>query len=227
MTAQTPLAWLVTCALAAAGLQRGDAPAADPSATNSDSRGGGASQRVLRIPKDDGLTPGHLAELHRESATARALLDRIASLPATILMLRGNPLLVRQVRVYGRGRFSVHRGTLFGYLEYQTGSLHHLGTQCVIVHELAHAFEASAVDRRIGTAGLRAFVLSRALGDDPSNWRGAETAFAREVAEAVLQELLGHAPERNTLEALAERHHIPIPNVLAARASSAESSSQP
>jgi hypothetical protein len=66
-------------------LQRKDAPAAPRPGWNIDSRGGGGSQRVLRIPKDDGITSSHLAGLRRKSATARELLDRIASLPAAIL----------------------------------------------------------------------------------------------------------------------------------------------
>ena len=206
-----PLQVRDTSPLHDSGLQRSDAPAVGRPGSNSDSRGGGAGQRVLRIPKDDGITSSHLAELRRKSATARELLDRIASLPATILIVRGYPLLVRQVGVPGRSRFWIHSGTLFGYLEYQTRSLHNFGTQCVIVHELAHALEVAAVDRRNGTEGLRAFVFSRALGDDPRNWRGAETGFPRDVAEAVLQELLGHAPDRNTLTTLADAHHIALP----------------
>jgi hypothetical protein len=81
----------------------------------------------------------------------------------------------------------------------------------VIVHELAHALEVAAVDRRKGTGGLRAFVFSRALGDDPRNWRGAETGFPGDVAQAVLQELLGNAPDPNTLTTLAGAHHIALP----------------
>ena len=217
---------LITCALAAAGLQRGDMPAANPSRSNSDSCGQGARQQVLRVPKEDGITSRHLAELQRQSATARELLDRVTSLPATILILRGYPLLTRQVGVYGRGRFWIDGGHMFGLLEYQTASLHNLGTQCVIVHELAHALEVAGVDRRNGTAGLRAFVLSRALGDHPLNWRGSETEFPREVAVVVLHELLGRVPARNTLSALAEAHHITLPVVSAARAPCAKSSGQ-
>jgi hypothetical protein len=94
------------------------------------------------------------------------------------------------------------------------------------VHELAHAVEIATADRRGGTQGLRQFLLSRALGEDPSNWRGAETEFPREVAIAVMQELLGRPP-RTTFEALAEAYHITLPTALGLRGANAASSGQP
>jgi hypothetical protein len=211
MATQTAFAWLIACALAAAALQRGDAPLPDGPYSHGESHGG-ASQRVLRIAKDDGITAGQLGALRRKSTIARELLDRVGGLPATILILRADPLLVRQSGVYGRSRFWINGAELFGYVQYQATSLGNPSTECVIVHELAHAVEIAMADRRGGTPGLREFLLSRAPGNDPSNWRGAETAFPRDVAVAVMQELFGRTP-RTTFEALADAHHVTLPTV--------------
>ncbi len=225
MATQTAFAWLIACALAAAALQRGDAPLPDRSDSHGESRGD-ASQTVLRIAKDDGITSGQLGELRRRSAIARELLDRVESLPATILIVRAEPLLARQVGVYGRSRFWINGSELFGYVQYQATSLHNPSTQCIIMHELAHAVEIAVADRRDGTPGLQEFLLSRALQDTPSNRRGAETGFPRDVAVAVMQELLGRTP-RTTFEALAQAHHVTLPTVPAISVARAAPSSRP
>jgi hypothetical protein len=225
MAAQTSFAWLIACALAAAALQRGDAPLPDRVDSKSESRAG-ASQRVLRIAAHDDITAGHIAELRRKSTIARELLDRVESLPATILILRAEPLLARQVGAAGRSRFWINGAELFGYVQYQVASLRNPSTECVIAHELAHAVEIATADRRDGTSGLRQFLLSRVPGAEPSNWRGAETEFPRDVAAAVMQELLGRAP-RTTLDVLAETHHITLPRAPALRAANAVTSGQP
>jgi hypothetical protein len=224
MTALTSCAWLIACALAAAGLQRGDGPAGGLGPN--DNPRGAANQKVLRISKDDGLTLSQLAELRRHSGTARDLLDRVANLPATILIVRAHPGLVQHTGVYAHGRFWISGDELFGDIQYQPGPLHNVGVQCLIVHELAHAVEVATADRRRGTGGLRAFVLSRARGDYPANWRGTETKFPRDVANAVLRELLCDLPERNVLAALAEAHHITLPAAPTVTASPAPSHSQ-
>jgi hypothetical protein len=225
MATQTAFAWLIACALAAAALQRGDAPLPDRPDSHGESRGG-TNPKVLRIAKDDGLSAGQLAELRRRSAIARELLDRVGSLPATILIVRADPLLVRQSGLYGRSRFWINGAELFGYVQYQAASLHNASTQCVIMHELAHAVEIAMADRRGGTPGLREFLLSRAPSHDPSNGRRVETTFPRDVAVAVMQELFGGAP-RTTFEALAEAHHVTLPTVPAMSVAHAAPSSPP
>jgi hypothetical protein len=78
---------------------------------------------VLRIERGDGVTRLHLGELERRSATGRDLLNRVARLPSTVLIIRAYPLLVRTTKLYGRGRFWIEKGQLFGYLQYQTEPL--------------------------------------------------------------------------------------------------------
>jgi hypothetical protein len=174
---------------------------------------------VLRIERGDSITDRHIAELRKRSPTAQDLLDRVANLPRTILIVRAYPLLVRTTGLYGRSLFWISGDRLFGYLRYQTESLGNDRPLCILVHELAHAVEAAGVDRSRGTDGLRQFVLSRALGDDPLDWRGAETEFPRVVAHQVWLELLGRSPGSSALEGIAAERHVVLPAVtLAARA---------
>ncbi len=173
--------------------------------------------RVLRIERGDGITRHHLAALQQRSSTARDLLARIERLPDTILIIGAYPLLVRTTRVYGRGLFWVHGQRLFGYLRYQTESLGNDRPLCILVHELAHAVEIAGVDRRSGTAGLRQFVMSRAVGEDPLNWRGAETEFPPAVAHRVWLELLGRMTGPSGLEALAAERNVQLPTAQLAR----------
>jgi hypothetical protein len=105
----------------------------------------------------------------------------------------------------------VHSGELFGYIQYQAGTVNSLGTQCVIVHELAHAMEIASADWKAGTAAVLDFVLSRAIGLVPSQADGSETEFPQQVALLVLGELLGGPARGQTLEQIAVAHHITLP----------------
>jgi hypothetical protein len=166
---------------------------------------------VLRIERGDGVTRLHLAELRRRSATGRDLLERVERLRSTVLIIRAYPLLVKTTRLYGRGRFWVAGDHLRGYLQYQTESLGNDRPLCIIVHELAHAIEVAGVDRRRGTDGIREFVLSRATGDDPLDWRGSETEFPRMVTHRVWLELLGRVRGASGLDALASGTGVSLP----------------
>jgi hypothetical protein len=211
MTTRTSLACVFLGALVVAGTQRGDA-LAQSTAVQSGSEAA-ASPVVLRIDKDDTLTPRQLAQLGRGSAMARELLVRIANLRDTILILRADPALARKSGLYGRSRFWVAAGELFGYVEYQAGTMNRLGTQCLIVHELAHAVEIATADRRAGTPALRTFVQSRAIPMSPAS-SDAETDFPRQVALAVFAELQGNVTQARTLAQIAEVHHITLPSVM-------------
>jgi hypothetical protein len=166
---------------------------------------------VVRIEREDGVTRLHLGELERRSVTGRDLLDRVARLPSTVLIIRAYPLLVRTTKLYGRGRFWIEKGELFGYLQYQTESLGNDRPLCIIVHELAHAIEVAGVDRRNGTASIRDFVLSRAIGDDPLDWRGSETEFPRMLTHQVWLELLGRYRGSSVLDSLALAYRVSVP----------------
>ena len=211
MTIRFSFVWMIGGALAIAALQRGDAAAAgrvvaDPGPHSA------PSAAVLRIPKGDSITAGQLAELQHGSSIGRDLLSRVASLPNTILYLSGDPLLFDHMQLYGRSRFWVNRGELFGDLRYQVRSLHNFSTQCLIVHELAHALEIASADRREGTAGIRTFMLSRALDAKSLVEGGAETEFPQKVALAVLQDLLGKRLSDQTLDRIAEAYGIALPS---------------
>jgi len=178
---------------------------------------GSPAHPVLRVEVGDDITRGHLAALVRRSPTGRDLLARVERLPSTILIVRAYPLLVRSTKVYGRGVFWITGDQLFGHLQYPTESPGNDRPLCILAHELAHAIEVAGVDRRAGTAGLRQFVMSRAVGDDPLNWRGAETEFPRVVAHQVWVELVGHSQAASMLDALALEHHVSLPGAGADR----------
>jgi hypothetical protein len=182
----------------------------------------GPHSGILRIEGGDSLTARHLAELERRSATGRELLHRVERLPATVLIIRAYPLLVKTTGLYGHGRFWVTDGRLFGYLRYQTESLGNDRPLCIIVHELAHAVELAGVDRREGTKAIREFVLSRALGDDPLDWRGSETEFPRTITHHVWLELLGRLRGPSALDSLALARGVSLPPTQAAQAAPEE-----
>jgi len=214
MAARTSLAWILLGALIVAGTQRGDAVAIRVS--GSQDVHPVASQVVLRIDRRDKMTARQLTQLRAGSATARELLVRVGNLQDTILIVRADPALVGRSRLYGRSRFWVHSGELFGYIQYQAGTLNSLGTQCLIVHELAHAMEIASADWKAGTTAVRDFVLSRALGLSSSQADGSETEFPQQVALLVLGELQGAAARGHTLEQIAEAHHITLPPAIPA-----------
>lgn len=182
----------------------------------------GPHEGVLRIEDGDSLTAKQLAELQRRSATGRDLLDRVQRLRSTVLIIRAYPLLAKSTGLYGRGRFWVAGGYLFGYLQYQTESLGNDRPLCIIVHELAHAVEVADVDRGKGTNAIREFVLSRALGDDPLDWRGSETEFPRTISHQVWLELLGRFRGPSALDALALAHGVSVPAAQSAQAAPKE-----
>ncbi len=212
MATRTSLASVLLGALILAGTQRGDAVAIRVPG-NQDARPV-ASPVVLRIDRRDKMTAKQLTQLRGGSATARELLVRVANLRDTILIVRADPALVGRSRLYGRSRFWVHSGELFGYIQYQAGTMNSLGTQCLIVHELAHAMEIASADWKAGTTAVRDFVLSRALGLSQAD--GSETEFPQQVALLVLGELQGAAAPGRTLEQIAEAHHIVLPPAIPA-----------
>jgi len=215
MATRTSFAWIILGALIVAGTQRGDAVAPLRVAVDQDGARS-ANPVVLRIDRRDKMTPGQLTQLRSGSATARELLVRVANLRDTILIVRADPALVVRSALYGRSRFWVHSGSLFGYIQYQAGSLNSLGTQCLIVHELAHAMEIATANWRAGTEAVRSFVLSRAIGSDSSGADGSETEFPQQVALAVLGELQGAAAHGPSLAEIAQAHHIALPPAIPA-----------
>jgi hypothetical protein len=118
---------------------------------------------------------------------------------------------VKTTGLYGRGLFWVAGGRLFGYLQYQTESLGNDRPLCIIVHELAHAVEIAGVDRREGSAAIREFVLSRAINDNPLDWRGSETEFPRAITNQVWLELLGRVRGPSALDSLALANCVLLP----------------
>ena len=209
MATRTSLASILVGTLILAGTQHGDAAGMQGASGDREPRPA-TTLPVLRIDHRDKMTARQLAQLRGASATARELLVRVENLRDTILIVRADPGLLSRSALYGRSRFWVHSGELFGYIEYQAGRLNRLGTQCLIVHELAHAMEIASDDWKAGTEAVRDFVLSRALELGPSAADGSETEFPQQVALAVLAELEGSAGGR-TLEQIAEAHHITLP----------------
>jgi hypothetical protein len=168
-------------------------------------------KRVVRVPMNDALTPGNLTRLEGKSATARDVLARLELVPDAIFIVVAHPRLVHDERLFGRGRFWVVQGRLFGILEYQAepaGSRRALRT---LAHELAHALEVGMLPRSGGTRVLRSLLELRDRDGDVDRAPGIETDFARAVAYRVHLELLGRLPNSTELLAQAERSHVVIP----------------
>src|SRR5262245_45217111 len=62
---------------------------------------------VLRVPLNDPLTRGNLARLREGSATARELLACMERVPDAVITVRAHPLLLKEERLLGRGRYWV------------------------------------------------------------------------------------------------------------------------
>lgn len=167
--------------------------------------------RVVRVPHNDSLTPANLDALMRQSPTARALMSQLEHTTDTILLVRSHPLLMQQERLYGRGRFWVTKGRLYGLLEYQGEPLGSRRSLRVLAHELGHALELSASPRRRNTGALRSFALDREVGDDVEHGPGIETEFARVIGWRVGLELLGRGGAGSALDAIAQQFAVPLP----------------
>ena len=206
---RSPLAYTIAAALVILALQRGNGVSARGMASNPDVAGGPASV-VLRIPKEDALTPGHIAELRRGSAIARELFARVANMPNTILILRGAPALAARrtcTDEVGSGRtrrhFSVSSSTRCDgctTMEQSASSSTNWRTRSKSA--------APTGARDVGPPDLRALASHR---DRSAMTDGSETEFPQQVALAVLLELLGKTAHSNTLEALAHDHGIKLP----------------
>lgn len=165
---------------------------------------------VLRVPLNDTLTPGNLARLTANSATARDLLARIERIPDAVLIVRAHPLLVRTERLLGRGQFWVVKGRLFGLLEYQAEPAGSERALRIVAHELAHALEVGMLPRG-ETEALRSLLRVRELDEGFDLAPGIETDFARAVSHRVHLEMRGRLPNTPGLLAQAAAAHVTLP----------------
>lgn len=168
---------------------------------------------VLRVPVNDTLTPGNLARLTGNSATARDLLARIERVPNAVLILRAHPLLVKSERLLGRGQFWVVKGRLFGLLEYQAEPAGSQRALRILAHELAHALEIGMLPRNGETEALRSLLRVRELDEGFDLAPGIETDFARAVSHRVHLEMRGRLPNTTGLLAQAAAAHVTLPSL--------------
>jgi hypothetical protein len=167
-------------------------------------------EHVLRVLPNDRLTRDHLQRALAGSATARELVSRIERLQNVVLIVRAHPLLVRQDRLLGRGKFWVVRGRLFGLLEYQAEPIGSNRAVRILAHELAHALEVALAPRGFDTNSLRSIVLARESEERAGPVAGIETEFARAVGYRVQLELLNKLTGPSTLSAIAEEMHLAL-----------------
>ena len=173
--------------------------------------------RVLRVQPNDPLTRHNLAHLEARSRTARDVLDRLALLEHVVLLVRAHPRLVPETRLYGRGRFWVVDGRLFGLLEYQAEPRGSTRALRVLAHELGHALEVALAPRGRDTRALRDVLLAREDANAETNAALAvETKFARLVGYRVHLELTGRAPAGDGLAAAATAARLELPLALGA-----------
>jgi hypothetical protein len=165
-------------------------------------------QHVVRVPDNDSLTPAHLAALVERSPTARELIDALERVPDAVLIVRANPVLARQERIYGRGRFWIVGGRLYGLLEYQAETLGSRRALRVLAHELGHALELTSGPWRRDASALRAFVLGREIGEELDDVPGIETEFARVIGRRVGLELRGRVTAGSALTAIARQFAV-------------------
>jgi hypothetical protein len=169
-----------------------------------------ATNSVLRVLPDDGLTRQHLGRAIAGSSTARELIARIEQLQDCVLILRAHPLLTVQEHLLGRGQFWVVHGHLYGLLEYQAEPLGGYRALRIINHELAHALEVGLAPRGIDTASLRPLVLARESEETRGPVPGVETEFARAVGYRVQLELLGRLQGPSALSTVADETHLAL-----------------
>ena len=171
-----------------------------------------STRAVLRVPLNDHLTPGNLARLKAESATARDLLARLERVPDAVITVRAHPLLVREERLLGRGRFWVVGHRLFGLLEYQAEPSGSHRALRVLAHELAHALEVGMLPRGRDLRALRSQIEVRELDEGFDLAPGIETDFARTVSDCVHLEIWGR--RSNGTSGLGDRArlaHVELP----------------
>ena len=156
------------------------------------------SPTVLRVPLNDRLTPGNLARLSAQSATARDLLARLERVPDAVITVRAHPLLVQSERLLGRGRFWMVGHRVFALLEYQAEPAGSHRALRVLAHELAHALEVGMLSRGSDLGALRSQLQLRELDDGFDFAPGIETDFARAVSYRVHLEIWGRLPEHTS-----------------------------
>jgi len=167
---------------------------------------------VLRVPLNDRLTPGNLARLTAQSATARDLLARLERVPDAVITVRAHPLLVQSERLLGRGRFWMVGHRLFALLEYQAEPAGSHRALRVLAHELAHALEVGMLPRGGDLGALRSELQLRELDEGFALAPGIETDFARAVSYRVHQEIWRRVPaDISGLLAQAGMSHVALP----------------
>jgi len=175
---------------------------------------GPPTRTVLRVPLNDHLTPGNLARLRAGSATARDLLACIERIPDAMITVRAHPLLVREERLLGRGRFWVVGHRLYGLLEYQSEPAGSHRALRVLAHELAHALEVGMLPRGRDLSAIRSQIEVRELDEGFDLAPGIETDFARTVSDRVHREIWGRLPNGSSgLRATAMLSHVELPAV--------------
>ena len=166
---------------------------------------------IVRVPRNDALSPHNLARLATDSPTARDLLARLERVPSATFIVRAHPRLVESERLLGRGRFWIVHGHLYGLLEYQAEPLGTHRALCVLAHELAHALEVGMFPRPLDTRTLETQLREREVKQVIDSPSGIETDFARAVSARVGRELHGRDTGRSALVAEATRSHVTLP----------------
>lgn len=175
---------------------------------------GPPTRTVLRVPLNDHLTPGNLARLRAGSATARELLVCLERVPDAVITVRAHPLLLKEERLLGRGRFWVVGHRLYGLLEYQAEPAGSHRALRVLAHELAHALEVGMLPRGRDLSAIRSQIEVRDLDEGFDLAPGIETDFARTVSDRVHLEIWGRLPNGSSgLRATARLSHVELPAV--------------
>jgi hypothetical protein len=128
-----------------------------------------------------------------------------------VITVRAHPLLVKEERLLGRGRFWVVGHRLYGLLEYQSEPAGSHRALRVLAHELAHALEVGLLPRGRDLNAIRSQIAVRELDGGFDSAPGIETGFARMVSDRVHLELCRRLPDGSSgLRAGAELSHVDL-----------------
>lgn len=162
---------------------------------------------VLRVGRNDPVTRHNLDLLVSRSPTGRDLVARIERLPATTIVVRARPYLMRDIGLPGRGRFRVSRDRFQGTVEYQAEPAGNHQAARVLAHELAHVLEVGLARERRHASASATLTFACTAEEGPVATGiplpAGETEFATVVGRQVWRELGTRDPRTSVLDILA------------------------
>lgn len=151
-----------------------------------------------------------LAGLASGSQVVRDMLDTIGHSDRALVTMRANARVLVEQRLEGLSTAGLSDGVLIVQVEVGDDKGSDVRRQAVLAHELAHVVEFVSLPR-LPARTLASILMSREGHHAPwSSSMRIETAFARAVEQAVVDELQGVRPPAGLFRRLAERHGVDL-----------------